>query len=226
MSKAPRPGLFSTLRDDILAAGFEFVGTTFWLLLGLGGIQTAYNLSGDTRFSIGHNFYVAASMGLSLMAAAWIFFRATGGLFNPNVSLALVLVGAIGPVRFVLYSIAQFLGAIAAAGLVQGLLPGDLDVECVSIQNVLHIEHQLTLHLAPTCRLTQATFEVYSSKCSLPQPWLLLFSASPRRSTGRTLSPAATIMLAQIRVVTVESLVMGLIVDMDRAHRLSLLQWE
>jgi aquaporin rerated protein, other eukaryote len=165
-SKTSRPGLFSTLRDDILAAGFEFVGTTFWLLLGLGGIQTAYNLSGD-RFSIGHNFYVAASMGLSLMAAAWIFFRATGGLFNPNVSLALVLVGAIGPVRFVLYSIAQFLGAIAAAGLVRGLLPGSLDVEYVYVPKPPS-ERLLTFHLVPTCRLTLAAFEVFSSRCSSP----------------------------------------------------------
>jgi len=129
MSKASRPGLFSTLKDDVLASVFEFVGTTFWLTLGLGGIQTAYALSGDSRNSIGHVFFVSASMGLSLIAAAWIFFRGTGGLFNPNVSLALVLVGAIGPVRFVMYCIAQILGAIAAAGLVRGLLPQALDVD-------------------------------------------------------------------------------------------------
>lgn len=121
--------MFSTLRDDLAAAVFEFVGTTFWLLLGLGGIQTAYTASGGDVFSIGYNFFVAASMGLSLIAATWLFFRGTGAVFNPNVSLALVLVGAIGPVRFVLYCIAQFLGAIAAAALVHGLLPGPLNVD-------------------------------------------------------------------------------------------------
>ncbi|KAH6910500.1 aquaporin-like protein, partial [Coprinopsis sp. MPI-PUGE-AT-0042] len=102
-----------TLRDDVLAAGFEFVGTTFWLLLGLGGIQTAYNLSAGDKISIGHNFYVAASMGLSLMAQR---------IFSS-------VLQAIGPVRFVLYSIAQFLGAIAAAGLAMACFQGALDVE-------------------------------------------------------------------------------------------------
>jgi aquaporin related protein len=65
-------------------------------------------------------------MGLALLVSAWLFFRATGGLFNPNVSLALLLAGVIGPVRFVFYCIAQLLGGIAAAGLILALLPGEL----------------------------------------------------------------------------------------------------
>ncbi|KZP22634.1 aquaporin-like protein [Athelia psychrophila] len=65
-------------------------------------------------------------MGLSLIVSAWLFFRITGALFNPNISLALLLVGAIRPVRFVLYCIAQMLGAIAASALVLALLPGNL----------------------------------------------------------------------------------------------------
>jgi len=65
-------------------------------------------------------------MGLSLIVSAWLFFRVTGGLFNPNVSLALLLVGVIGPVRFVLYCIAQMLGAIAASALLLALLPGPI----------------------------------------------------------------------------------------------------
>jgi aquaporin related protein len=64
--------------------------------------------------------------GLSLLISAWLFFRATGGLFNPNVSLALLLSGVITPVRFVMYCIAQLTGAIAASGLVLALLPGQL----------------------------------------------------------------------------------------------------
>lgn len=127
--KPPRPGLFSSLHDDLAAAAFEFVGTTFWLLIGLGGIQTAQDSTGYASSSISFAFYVSACMGLSLLAAAWLFYRVTGGLFNPNISLALLIVGAIGPVRFVLYCVAQLLGAIAAAALVDGLLPGPLAVE-------------------------------------------------------------------------------------------------
>lgn len=45
-------------------------------------------------------------------------------------ALALLLAGAIKPVRFVLYTIAQLLGAIAAAAVLSGLLPGPLRVLC------------------------------------------------------------------------------------------------
>lgn len=65
-------------------------------------------------------------MGLSLLVSAWMFFRITGGLFNPNVSFALLLTGIITPVRFVLYCIAQFTGAIVASGLVLALSNGPL----------------------------------------------------------------------------------------------------
>lgn len=54
----------------------------------------------------------------------------TGANLNPNISFALLLLGKLGPVRFVLYCIAQFIGAIAAAGLVHGLIPGEFASRC------------------------------------------------------------------------------------------------
>jgi len=65
-------------------------------------------------------------MGLSLLVAAWLFFRVTGSLFNPNISLALFLVGILPPVRFVLYTIAQLAGSIAAAAIVGSLTAGPI----------------------------------------------------------------------------------------------------
>ncbi|KAH6906005.1 aquaporin-like protein, partial [Coprinopsis sp. MPI-PUGE-AT-0042] len=97
-AKTPRPGLFSTLHDDLAAAAFEFIST------------------GYAASSISFAFYVSACMGLSLLAAAWLFYRVTGGLFNPNISLALLMVGAIGPVRFVLYCVAQLFGTLLSPG--------------------------------------------------------------------------------------------------------------
>jgi len=67
-------------------------------------------------------------MGFSLLVSAWLFFRITGGLFNPNVSLALLLVGVIKPPRFVLYCIAQLLGAIAGSALLLALTSESLAV--------------------------------------------------------------------------------------------------
>jgi len=50
-----------------------------------------------TVASVEQLMYVACSMGLSLLVSAWFFYRVTGGLFNPNITTALALVGAIGP---------------------------------------------------------------------------------------------------------------------------------
>ncbi|CAE7149355.1 unnamed protein product [Rhizoctonia solani] len=67
-------------------------------------------------------------MGLSLLVSVWFFYRVTGGVFNPAVSTALLLIGAIGPVRWVLYCIAQLVGGIVASALLLALLPGELVV--------------------------------------------------------------------------------------------------
>lgn len=114
----------ATLREDVLAAGVEYIGTTTFLLLFLGGIQAA--AGSGTPSGPAFVMYVAASGGLSLLVSAWLFFRVTGAVFNPNISLALVLCGVIKPFRFVLYVVGQFAGGITAAGLVLALTPGRL----------------------------------------------------------------------------------------------------
>lgn len=134
--KLKTSGLFDNLRDDCLAAALEFIGTVFFLLFGLGGIQAATaessNSGTDSRPSsstLEQVLYISTCMGLSLLVSAWMFFRVTGGLFNPNISLALLLIGSLGPVRFVLYCIAQLVGAIAASAIVRGLTSADLSVK-------------------------------------------------------------------------------------------------
>ena len=127
------PALFVNFRADCKAATLEFVGTAFFLLFGLGGIQaaTAETEQGSGRQSptTEQVMYIATSMGLSLLVSAWLFFRVTGGLFNPNISLALLLVGALAPVRFVLYCVAQLLGAIAGAAILRSLTSAPLSVK-------------------------------------------------------------------------------------------------
>jgi aquaporin related protein len=56
--------------------------------------------------------FIALCFGFALMVTAWIFFRVSGGLFNPAVSLGMVLVGALTPLRGALLSFVQILGAI------------------------------------------------------------------------------------------------------------------
>lgn len=142
--------IFDDIENDIISASGEFFGTFLFLLVGLGGIQAAatsnqYTLAAaaqkntasagtsgsvaiNTVASIEQLTYISVSMGLSLLFSAWIFYRATGAAFNPNVSLALMLIGVISPTRFVLYAFAQLTGAIVASGVLEALLPGPLAV--------------------------------------------------------------------------------------------------
>jgi aquaporin related protein len=134
----------TSLSQDVKAASFEFVGTTLFLLLGFGGVQASHDVQGP---AIEQTLYIATSFGLSLLVSAWLFFRATGGLFNPDVSLALLLAGCIGPMRFVLYCIAQLTGAIAAAAIVLSLTPGPVTYEYVSLS---HASSPALILIGPT----------------------------------------------------------------------------
>ncbi|KAN0092680.1 Aquaporin-like protein [Tylopilus felleus] len=141
MSESKRPywsskRLFRSFSIDAKAAAIEFVGTTFFFLLGLGGVQAATGEALQSGSTIEHVLYIATSMGFSLLVTAWLFYRVTGGLFNPNVTLALFLVGVVGPVRFVLFCIAQMVGAIVASAIVYGLTPGSLSVNTFLQQGI------------------------------------------------------------------------------------------
>jgi aquaporin related protein len=122
-------GLFGTFKLDCKAAALEFVGTTVFLLLGLGGIQAVADEARVSGSTIEHVMYIATSMGFSLLVSSWLFYRITGGLFNPNITLALFLVGLVNPVRFVLFCVAQLVGAIAASALLSAVTPGPLYVK-------------------------------------------------------------------------------------------------
>ena len=118
--------LFANIKQDLCGALLEFIGTFFFLTLAFGGAQatTVAGGVGQAAPNALNVFIISVSFGFSLLVSAWLFYRVTGGLFNPNVSLALFLTGVIGPVRFVLYCIAQLVGAIAAAAVILALSPG------------------------------------------------------------------------------------------------------
>jgi aquaporin related protein len=73
----------------------EFVGTTLFLFFAFGGTQVANIGAGQTAdnsttgaatgFNPAMLLYISLSFGFSLMVNTWIFFRISGGLFNPAV---------------------------------------------------------------------------------------------------------------------------------------------
>jgi aquaporin related protein len=72
--------------------------------------------------------YVALSFGFSLAVNVWIFFRVSGGLFNPAVTFAFWLTGNLSVLRALVIFSAQMLGGITAAAIASCIFPGPLDV--------------------------------------------------------------------------------------------------
>jgi len=142
----------------------EFVGTFMFLFFAFAGTQVAntpQTTSGNQSTNIpqGPNptalLYISLCFAFSLAVNAWVFFRVSGGLFNPAVTLALCLVGAVPFGRGCFVFIAQMLGAMASAGVVKALFPGPLAVTTslgggTSTAQGLFIEMFLTAELVFT----------------------------------------------------------------------------
>ena len=72
--------------------------------------------------------YISLVFGFSLAVNAWVFFRVSGGLFNPAVTLGMALIGAVTWTRAGLVFLAQMLGSMSSAAVVSALFPGPLNV--------------------------------------------------------------------------------------------------
>ncbi|KAF2476249.1 aquaporin-like protein [Lindgomyces ingoldianus] len=132
----------------------EFVGTSLFLFFAFAGTQVANMLAAGPSSPPGTSalLYIALAFGFSLTVNVWIFFRISGGLFNPAVTVALALVGAIGWLKAGLLIVSQILAGISAAGIVSALFPGPLAVRTTlhsdtSIVRGLFIEMLLTAEL-------------------------------------------------------------------------------
>ncbi|KAI3391224.1 hypothetical protein diail_7738 [Diaporthe ilicicola] len=149
--------LDTNFKNHIVAALGEFVGTTMFLFFAFTGTAVANVAPGDGSqgFNISVQTYIALCFGFSLMVNVWVFYRISGGLFNPAVTLALVLIKAINPIRGIFVFVAQLLGGIAAAGLASCMFPTELSVSTtladdVSLAQGVFIEAILTFELVFT----------------------------------------------------------------------------
>ncbi|KAF2773978.1 aquaporin-like protein [Teratosphaeria nubilosa] len=160
------------IRNHFIAMCGEFVGTFLFLFFAFAATQVANqaatgsttsgaNSSGGTTGSISQVpnastlLYISLAFGFSLAVNAWVFFRISGGLFNPAVTLGMALIGAVPWVRAGLVFIAQILGAMASAAVVSALFPSALNVSTTlggdtSIARGLFIEMFLTAELVFT----------------------------------------------------------------------------
>ncbi|KAL3469797.1 aquaporin-like protein [Aspergillus californicus] len=163
VTQLPSLQVADTTRNNFTAMAGELVGTFLFLFFAFAGTQVAntprpaqgLRTELDPDLILPPDFdalmYSSVSFGFSLMVNIWAFFRITGGLFNPAVTLALCLVGGLPATRGALLFVAQIAGGIAA-GVVSVLFPGDLSVTTrlgggASITQGLFIEMFLTAQL-------------------------------------------------------------------------------
>jgi glycerol uptake facilitator-like aquaporin len=87
--------LNSDVKNHLVATLGELIGTTMFLFFAFAGTQVA-NINSPssqdltttgltTGWNVNKLLYVSFSFGFSLMVNVWIFFRISGGLFNPAV---------------------------------------------------------------------------------------------------------------------------------------------
>ncbi|PHH92922.1 hypothetical protein CDD83_3412 [Cordyceps sp. RAO-2017] len=160
--RGPEKGTYyyipSSARNALIVVIGEFCGTFMFLLISFIAAETAITTNSTDAtaplapFSI---MYIAASFGMALAVNVWIFFRVSGGQFNPAVTLGLVLVGAVKPLRALMIVPAQLAAGIAAAAMTFALVPGKLLVESklapgVSVVQGLFMEMFLTSQLVVT----------------------------------------------------------------------------
>ena len=77
--------LTKVARAHFVAMSSEFVGTFLFLWFALSGTQIANTVQPSAGPDTGQLFYIALSFGFSLTVNAWVFYRISGGLFNPAV---------------------------------------------------------------------------------------------------------------------------------------------
>ncbi|MBE7066308.1 MAG: MIP family channel protein [Ruminococcaceae bacterium] len=98
----------------------EFIGTLVLVVFGCGSAVAANTLLGGEFVSAPLSFstlLIAFAFGLSIVAMAYSVGNISGCHINPAVSLAMLINGSLKIVDFIGYVVAQFLGAIAGAGI-------------------------------------------------------------------------------------------------------------
>jgi len=80
-------------RNHFVAMSGEFTGTFLFLFFAFSGTQVANTVDLNALATSGADtsrlLYISLAFGFSLGVNAWVFFRISGGLFNPAVRLPL-----------------------------------------------------------------------------------------------------------------------------------------
>ena len=149
----------SEIQNHFVAATGEFVGTFMFLFLAFCGhimaVDQAPSASSSPNSGNGNNTIIIISIcyGFSLLVTAWTLYRVSGGLFNPAVTFGMVITGTLPAMRGLFLLPAQIIGAICAAGVVQGIITGDIKTVETTLGPNMSVAQGLFLEMFLTAML-------------------------------------------------------------------------
>ncbi|KAK3807639.1 MAG: aquaporin-like protein [Benniella sp.] len=114
----------SSAKGWLIQSLAEFIGTAMFLYLAIGGADAVTQSVGMGPNILGTAF----AFGMALTVVAWAFFRISGAHFNPAISFSSLITGHISFPKFVLYFIAQLLGAMVGVALARGTTPSSAPI--------------------------------------------------------------------------------------------------
>jgi len=120
------------LKNELVAFSGEFIGTLLFLWLAFAGTQVANATQGTPSEKV---MLISMAFGFSLLVTVWAFYRISGGLFNPAVTMAMVITGNLPLLRGLVLFPAQILGGICAAALVSCMFPLDIAIVVTRLTN-------------------------------------------------------------------------------------------
>jgi len=117
------------IKNYAIAAVGEFLGTFLFLFLAYVAVSAMQSTeTEDPGLNSSKLLFISFAFGFSLCINVWIFYRISGGIFNPSVTWACVLLGLMPIGKGVLLSVAQILGGIVAAAGAKAIVPVPLAV--------------------------------------------------------------------------------------------------
>ncbi|RDW79824.1 hypothetical protein BP6252_04462 [Coleophoma cylindrospora] len=185
----------------------EFIGTFIFLFFSFAGGQVANSkpaqlnagcllTSATPGSSVEQVLYIALGFGVSLATTVFIFFRVSGGMFNPAVTFGLCMAGAVPWVRGALLVPTQVLSGIVASFLASVIFPGPLTI-AVSLGGGATVAQGLMVELFTTAFLvfTILMLAVEKSRATFMAPLvigmaLFLGHTTAINFTGAGINPA------------------------------------
>jgi aquaporin related protein len=141
----------SALRKHFVAATGEFVGTFLFLLTAYLGHAMSVQFAPAPAPGGGNSnqtvVFIALSYGFSLLIAAWVLYRVSGGLFNPAITLGMVITGTLPPARALALFPAQILGGVCAAAVVSCIIPVDITIVQTTLAPNMSVARGLFLEM-------------------------------------------------------------------------------